>query len=137
MQHLFRMDCSRKNLLSTPPRENWIPRLFLVKYCPGLLGEILSWISVRVFWTKILIFTQVSRNDPHIHSKSRLSCFLTLDFWEKVVKVEFQTFCIRSTDILCGGGQNLCWISQWNWNTKRLNWGYKGNLLQLCHTNSI
>ena len=46
--------------------------------------------------------------------KSRLSCFLTLDFCEKIVKlqVEFHTFCIRSTDILYGSmGHNLSGIA--------------------------
>ena len=61
---------------------------------PDFCYEILSWIS-RVF-EQILIFTQISRNDPHMHPKSILSCFLTLDFQEKLVKqlVEFQTFYI-------------------------------------------
>ena len=65
-----------------------------------------GWIS-RVF---------TCRNDPHICPKSTLSSFLILDFREEFLKQqeEFQTFCIRSTDIFYACEEGTIYLQQPN-----------------------
>ena len=38
-------------------------------------------------WIKILIFTQISRNDPYMRPKSRLSCFFHSGFPGEICKI--------------------------------------------------
>ena len=100
---LFQMGYFRKSLPS-PDRGGWNPRLFLVKYSPGF----------PVLLDKNTLFSHgFLGKTPLRRPKSKYFRFLTLDFQKINVKlqVEFQTFCIRSNDILYGGRALFIWNS--------------------------